>query len=298
MQIVRSATSLALLCAALAGCDGGPITDSDAGTTPGHDAGSYDGGAIVLMDSGPSGQTDAGPIATIDSGTAPDAATPCTPCEYDACDGTAILRCYLDEARGCTYVIREECPTGLTCNDEVFFSVYCVDNCGNGTLDAGEACDDGDTSDDDGCSSDCEIEAGWTCEGAPSSCEFVACAGAMPLAFTTIETDLITAPRLTTDCGGTDWPTRTYVITAPTSGQVRVTANAPDESSGFYYFDLCTHRAETCAYGDRISERNAYALTPTSTTFGVVAGVPYYVVITGSPTGSPTGRITLTAEML
>jgi fibro-slime domain-containing protein len=35
--------------------------------------------------------------------------------------------------------------------------------CGDGTVVAGEACDDGNTSDDDGCASDCTIEAGFTC---------------------------------------------------------------------------------------------------------------------------------------
>lgn len=35
--------------------------------------------------------------------------------------------------------------------------------CGNGQLDAGEACDDGNTSSGDGCSDSCQVEPGWTC---------------------------------------------------------------------------------------------------------------------------------------
>jgi cysteine-rich repeat protein len=35
--------------------------------------------------------------------------------------------------------------------------------CGNGTLDPGEQCDDGDTDDDNGCSRTCRVEEGWIC---------------------------------------------------------------------------------------------------------------------------------------
>jgi cysteine-rich repeat protein len=42
--------------------------------------------------------------------------------------------------------------------------------CGNGVVAPTEACDDGDTTPGDGCNGSCEIEPGWTCAGAPSSC--------------------------------------------------------------------------------------------------------------------------------
>lgn len=40
-----------------------------------------------------------------------------------------------------------------------------VDLCGDGMLNAGEACDDGNTTNGDGCSSMCAAEAGWDCSG-------------------------------------------------------------------------------------------------------------------------------------
>ncbi len=43
--------------------------------------------------------------------------------------------------------------------------------CGNGTVDAGEMCDDQDNFDGDGCSALCEIEYGFGCLGEPSVCE-------------------------------------------------------------------------------------------------------------------------------
>lgn len=42
--------------------------------------------------------------------------------------------------------------------------------CGDGALDEGEACDDGDAVDGDGCSAACEPEARYACAGEPSVC--------------------------------------------------------------------------------------------------------------------------------
>ena len=42
--------------------------------------------------------------------------------------------------------------------------------CGNGTVEVGETCDDNNTSSEDGCSSNCEIESGYECTGEPSFC--------------------------------------------------------------------------------------------------------------------------------
>lgn len=42
--------------------------------------------------------------------------------------------------------------------------------CGNGRIESGEQCDDGNTAPGDGCSSACTVESGWTCTGQPSFC--------------------------------------------------------------------------------------------------------------------------------
>ncbi len=47
---------------------------------------------------------------------------------------------------------------------------FCTNFCGNGVIDAGEACDDGSNSSGDGCSSACLIEDGYGCSGEPSVC--------------------------------------------------------------------------------------------------------------------------------
>ena len=47
--------------------------------------------------------------------------------------------------------------------------------CGNGVIEDGETCDDAGTAASDGCSASCQIEDGFTCSGAPSTCEPAAC---------------------------------------------------------------------------------------------------------------------------
>jgi cysteine-rich repeat protein len=42
--------------------------------------------------------------------------------------------------------------------------------CGNGVVEPGEACDDGNTASGDGCDSICDVETGYYCSGEPSVC--------------------------------------------------------------------------------------------------------------------------------
>jgi len=45
-----------------------------------------------------------------------------------------------------------------------------IARCGNGLLEPGEACDDGNTQNRDGCASTCHVEPTWSCTGEPSVC--------------------------------------------------------------------------------------------------------------------------------
>lgn len=50
------------------------------------------------------------------------------------------------------------------------------EDCGNNVLDTGEACDDGNDGDGDGCSSECSIEDGWSCiSGRDPECQEIEC---------------------------------------------------------------------------------------------------------------------------
>jgi fibro-slime domain-containing protein len=54
---------------------------------------------------------------------------------------------------------------------QAFETPIVVGNCGNGTLEnPPEECDDGNTTDGDGCTRLCQIEAGWTCPNAGQPC--------------------------------------------------------------------------------------------------------------------------------
>jgi cysteine-rich repeat protein len=48
-------------------------------------------------------------------------------------------------------------------------------DCGNGFIEAGEECDDASTTPGDGCSADCQVEAGFECTGVPSVCSETDC---------------------------------------------------------------------------------------------------------------------------
>ncbi len=57
------------------------------------------------------------------------------------------------------------------CMDTDLAGFVCeVGDCGNGTIDAGEECDDTNTTDGDGCDMSCAIEEGYSCSGEPSEC--------------------------------------------------------------------------------------------------------------------------------
>lgn len=62
----------------------------------------------------------------------------------DGCNG--VVGWYVDDVHA------------YTCSDEA------LPICGDGALDAFEACDDGNMEDGDGCSSACEVESGWVCD--------------------------------------------------------------------------------------------------------------------------------------
>ena len=49
--------------------------------------------------------------------------------------------------------------------------------CGNGSVDNGEQCDDGNKTPGDGCSVICQIPAGWSCTGSPSVCTMAGVCG-------------------------------------------------------------------------------------------------------------------------
>ena len=66
------------------------------------------------------------------------------------------------------------CQSGFEC--DVAGQCNPLPACGNGILETGEQCDDGNTNNFDGCSSSCSIETGWTCINNPSPPPASSCA--------------------------------------------------------------------------------------------------------------------------
>jgi cysteine-rich repeat protein len=52
---------------------------------------------------------------------------------------------------------------------------FALGTCGNGTLDSGEACDDGNDQAGDGCGALCTLEPGWACPIAGQACDALIC---------------------------------------------------------------------------------------------------------------------------
>jgi MYXO-CTERM domain-containing protein len=59
---------------------------------------------------------------------------------------------------------------GWTIDDVCIVAVGKTATCGNGTLDQGETCDDGNTTDGDGCSATCQDESGGTMKDSGGCC--------------------------------------------------------------------------------------------------------------------------------
>jgi cysteine-rich repeat protein len=89
--------------------------------------------------------------------------------DSDGCGGSCTF------CSGNNVCVQGLCEPSCQNNNQCSGGKVCVNNvcqlCGNGVWVAdGEECDDGNTVSGDGCSSNCEVENGWSCESQPSVC--------------------------------------------------------------------------------------------------------------------------------
>jgi cysteine-rich repeat protein len=101
-------------------------------------------------------------------------------CTFDVsgCDncGNGVVNgaeaCDRDDLGGQTCATRGFTRGTLACDAACGFdtSRCIIAACGNGALEPGEACDDGNDASNDGCSASCAVELGWTCAFTPSVC--------------------------------------------------------------------------------------------------------------------------------
>jgi cysteine-rich repeat protein len=92
------------------------------------------------------------------------------PCTEDACVSNACMSTPIPGCGPCQTA--SECDDGDPCTEDICQAELCVHDpipgcgapiCGNGVIEAGEACDDGNTNNGDGCSNTCQIEGGGGC---------------------------------------------------------------------------------------------------------------------------------------
>jgi cysteine-rich repeat protein len=77
----------------------------------------------------------------------------------EACDLGEGNGLFYGDGRGCTRF----CTPEPVCRDASGHTQACTSACGDGKIDPGEDCDDGNAFDGDGCSRTCRLESGYTC---------------------------------------------------------------------------------------------------------------------------------------
>ena len=95
---------------------------------------------------------------------------PGQPCRFSVCGNGVVEageQCDLGSKNGLFYGngkgCSKTCTMEPTCRDSSGKTQACTTACGDGNIDPGEECDDGNQVNGDGCSSTCKIEVGFTC---------------------------------------------------------------------------------------------------------------------------------------
>jgi cysteine-rich repeat protein len=76
----------------------------------------------------------------------------------------AVNGLFYGDGKGCS----KTCTKEPNCLDSSGKTQACTQSCGDGNIDPGEECDDGNQADGDGCSNKCKNEQGFTCETSTS----------------------------------------------------------------------------------------------------------------------------------
>ena len=138
--------------------------------------------------------------------------------------------------------------------------------CGNGKIDMGETCDDGNMLANDGCSASCQLE------GAGDKCPtgaIIKLSGSIVISDTTANKKNFTTP----DCGGNSAPDVIYQVLPQSTGTVTVTLVAPG-------FDRILAIRTECANPNAAIDCLDGSAT-LSVAINAQKGVPFYVVVSG-----------------
>lgn len=153
----------------IAGCGGTPVCGNnvleageqcdDGNTVPG------DGCSATCQTEGANGVCTNGSTQACYSGPAGSSGVGACHAGTQTCSGGAWGAC-VGEATPNT----EVCDDGIDNDCDGMVDEGCVATCGNGLLEAGETCDDGNLTNGDGCTATCTVQSGYSCTGSPSVC--------------------------------------------------------------------------------------------------------------------------------
>ena len=92
-----------------------------------------------------------------------------TDCADGDCGDTV---CSQSEENSCDCATETWCSDGVDNDQDSLMDHSDTDCiiCGDSAIDSGEECDDGNTTNGDGCNNTCQQEQGWACDGLPSAC--------------------------------------------------------------------------------------------------------------------------------
>jgi cysteine-rich repeat protein len=142
------------------------------------------------------------------------------------------------------------------------------DDCGNGDIDAGEACDDENALDGDGCSTSCQLE------GNPNTCQngaVIELSDRIVIAGTTTNKNNFTS----TICGGTSAPDLVYRVEPTKTAPIAMHLEAN-------YNHIFAVRSGCMLFGSTSTTCDTDP-SPSDFTFqSATVGTPFYIVISGS----------------
>lgn len=156
--------------------------------------------------------------------------------------------------------------------------------CGDGLAQLPEACDDGNTTDGDGCSSTCQLEALGSAQGTCPGTPFFIAASTTPKTVSFAGDTSLSAKKnfSSSICSNDGGPEMVYAFTPEASGALGLSLTA-----SFALPSVTVRRECYASATENLCQDGGDALSPLQRSFPVVAGTTYYVFIDSDEVGGP-----------
>jgi cysteine-rich repeat protein len=215
-----------------------------------------------------------------------------TPAELgcDDVDNAGVVQNSIMVTAGTTYYLWVDSTFGDTGSYALQLSLNA--GCGNRRIGGNESCDDGNTTNGDGCAANCQVESGTSSDACPGGTSAGLALGNGPVWLAGDTSGL--AGDLTSTCVSSGSNDAVFTITPTVSGTLRATVYpGGDWNTQLYVRTDCTAASEiACA-------NNAPSRGLETVTAPVTAGTRYFVIVDGvaSFTTASTGPFRLSLEI-